>query len=206
MTWIQPAVIKVGGSLLEWDELPGRLTTFLALRRELFPRERPILVVGGGPVVDIVRRVDKSHTLGDQHAHDLAVRCLDLTAAMLGAMLPRSRVVDRLDAIPATWIDGVTPILSPRPVLEVMDQSGEEPLPASWEVTSDSIAARIAAHSNVGCLVLLKSAHLPEGASQETAVKLGLVDARFPEFARAIARVEYLNLRQRGAETQVLTP
>ena len=46
------AVLKVGGSLFDWPELPLRLAAYLGSRRALDPFERPVLIAGGGPAVD----------------------------------------------------------------------------------------------------------------------------------------------------------
>src|SRR5271165_6682129 len=137
-------VIKVGGSLLDWAELPVRLTGFLDSRRLQLPSERLILIVGGGSAADLVRRLDKTHGLGDQTAHILALHALDLTAVLMAAILPRSRPVDRIEALSVAWDEGMVPILAPRPILAAIDRAGLNPLPSTWDVTSDSIAAWIA--------------------------------------------------------------
>ena len=71
-------------------------------------------------------------------------------------------------------------------------------MPASWDVTSDSIAARIAAGLHASRLVLLKSASLPPGADRAEAARLGLVDPVFPSVARELKIVEYVCLREAG--------
>ena len=90
-------VIKVGGSLLDWPELPGRLAAFLDNHRGHEPclREQAVLVAGGGPFADLIRTMDQTHDLGDQKAHRLAIRSLDLTAELLAALLPGFAVVHR---------------------------------------------------------------------------------------------------------------
>ncbi len=93
------AVIKVGGSLLDWPELPGRLTAFLDGRRTSKPAERSALIAGGGPAADLIRTLDRIHGLGDQTAHLLALHALDLTAILLAAILPGSSAVDRIEAL-----------------------------------------------------------------------------------------------------------
>jgi 5-(aminomethyl)-3-furanmethanol phosphate kinase len=203
-------VIKVGGSLLDWPGLPGRLTEFLDGRRTSKPAERLALIAGGGPAADLIRTLDRIHGLGDQTAHVLALHALDLTAIVLAAIVPGSQAVDRIEALTGAWDAGVVPILAPRPFLSVIDQpgsgSGLDPLPASWDVTSDSIAARIAVYLEADALIMLKSASLPPGASRDidTAARLGFVDPTFPAAARAMPRVAYLNLREPAAELEDL--
>jgi len=202
------AVIKVGGSLLDWPELPGRLAEFLNGRRASMPAERTILIAGGGPAADLIRGLDRIHGLGDQTAHLLALHALDLTAILLASLLPGSSPVDRIEALSTAWDAGVVPILVPRPILSAIDRSGSgfDPLPASWDVTSDTIAARVAVYLEAECLILLKSASLPVGTSRAAAAQLGLVDPILPVVARALPRVAYLNLREPAAELEDLPP
>jgi acetylglutamate kinase len=96
--------------------------------------------------------------------------------------------------------------LAPRRFITEIDRQGANPLPEGWDVTSDAIAARVAAHMQADCLVLLKSAPLPLGATRRDAARLGLVDPIFPRAAEAISRVEYVNLRGDSIESCPLLP
>lgn len=196
------AVVKIGGSLLTWPELPARLEAFLS--REEANGSRLVLIVGGGPVADLVRALDSSHGLGDEKAHRLALRSLDLTAELLAAISPGSRVVRRLDEIPPTHRSGLRPILAPREHLEETDERGPDRLPFSWDVTTDSIAARVAWVLGADRLVLLKSAPTTEGMSLQEAATAGLVDLFFPVAAGSLERVEALNLREGPMEPRRL--
>jgi aspartokinase-like uncharacterized kinase len=188
-------IVKVGGSLIDWPELPTRLEGFLIARRATHPDERTILIAGGGPIAELVRVLDRAHGLGAETAHHLALRALDFTAAVLAALVPRSSLVDRLEALASTWDSGRIPVLAPRPVLAEMERSGGDPLPESWDATSDTISARVAAFLHAESVILLKSAPLPRGATWEDAARLEWVDPMFPEAARTIPWVGYLNLR-----------
>ena len=92
------------------------------------------------------------------------------------------------------------PILAPRRLLAAIDRAGLDPLPATWDVTSDSIAAWIALYLKADSLILLKSATLPADSGLATAAALGRVDPMLPRIARALPSVAYLNLRHPGAE------
>ncbi len=199
MTRSPLSVVKVGGSLLDWVELPTRLAEFLESRRLDDPDGRMILVVGGGRAADLVRELDRIHRVGDETAHQLAIRAMDLSAMFLAAILPGSIVVDRLDALPAAWNSDRIPILLAVPILIEIEQPGVVPLPRSWDTTSDSIAARIAVHLNARSLILLKSASLPPGTTREEAARHQWVDPHFPELSGGIAQVAYLNLRVRSS-------
>ncbi|AGA25604.1 amino acid kinase family protein [Singulisphaera acidiphila] len=187
----RPVVIKVGGSLLDWPEL--RTT----LERELEARQAEplVIVIGGGAVTDVVRDLDQVHTLGQERSHALALRSLDLTAHLLTAIVPTLVVVDRIESLNAVWTESKVPILAPRIFLDEVDARSADPIPHAWEATSDSIAARVAVYLDSPELVLVKSAPLPHGANRRGAAQLGLVDPLFPDSARRLARVFYLNLR-----------
>ena len=199
MTLSSVADVKVGGSLLDWLELPTRLEAFLGEQRCRVEGGNTLLIAGGGPAADLVRQLDRNHRLGDETAHRLAIRAMDLSAVILSALLPGSITVDRLEALPAVWNAGRVPILMAGPILEEIERPGVIPLPRCWDTTSDSIAARIAVHLRADSLILLKSASLPPGATRQEAADLERVDALFPDVSLAIPRVEYLNLREPSA-------
>jgi aspartokinase-like uncharacterized kinase len=198
------AVVKVGGSLFDWAELPERLTAYLEMRRMAGHREHAILIAGGGPAADWIRSVDQIHHLGDVVADRLALRALDLTAAFLAEVLPQAPCIDRLEMLELSPHSRTCTILSPRCALSEIERSGASPLRASWDVTSDAIAARIAVHLEAQSLVLLKSTPLPAHATRGEAARLGLIDPVFPFVARLISNVEYINLRSDPLEHRLL--
>lgn len=196
-------VAKVGGSLLDWRPLPSLLAQFLAT---LSPA-RVVLIAGGSGAADWVRRFDRAHSLGDEAAHHLAVRSLDLTAHALAAILPGSEVAETLASLGPCWQSGRVPILSPRLVLAEDDRTAILPLPRSWEATTDSIAARIARVIRADELILLKSATAPPDATAAEMAQLGLVDPLFPTESRGISIVRAINLRddETGAQPPKLS-
>jgi 5-(aminomethyl)-3-furanmethanol phosphate kinase len=198
------AVIKVGGSLFDWPELRGRLTAYLELRRDTDAAEHAVLIAGGGRAADWIRSLDQIHGLGDVAADRLAVHALDLTSAFLAELLPGSLIVDRLEMLEATCHSRSITILSPRHALAEIKRRGASPLRASWDVTSDAIAAWIAVHLDARSLILLKSAGLPEGFTRQDATRAGLVDPTFPSVACSILQVEYVNLRSHPLESRLL--
>ena len=197
-------VIKVGGSLLDWPELPDRLSLFLKGLRTQVAIGYPLLMAGGGPAVDLVRRLDENLHLGDETAHRLAIHAMDLTARCLVAILPDSVAVNRLAERFQVWRAGRIPILVPSPILQDLERTGIAPLPRSWDATSDSIAAWIAGHLGAASLVLLKSASLPSGADRQAAARLERVNPLFPQISRTLPRVDYLNLRDPAGEVLTL--
>jgi aspartokinase-like uncharacterized kinase len=190
---IPPVVLKVGGSLFEWPDLPTGLSSYLEQRQG--GGDRLVLLAGGGRAADLVRELDRTFGLGDLPAHRLALRSLDLTAQVLAELIPGLDVVEDLPALADVWERGRIPVFAPRRWLDEVDALSADALPPSWDVTSDAIAARVASVLGAAELVLLKSAPLPPGCSRREAARLGLVDPVFPDVSRSLERVLYLNFR-----------
>jgi len=190
--WLRPPVIvKVGGSLLDWPELSNRLQRYLAT----FPGANILLIPGGGPTADVIRQFDLCHCLGEEDSHWLALRSLALNARVLQRLLPGSQVVDGLNAARSCWRRGATPILDMY-CFTRGDESRPDHLPHVWQVTSDSLAARVAIVAKATRLVLLKSKDPPGEDNWEDAAKAEYVDSWFTntiESARFC--VQPINLR-----------
>jgi 5-(aminomethyl)-3-furanmethanol phosphate kinase len=197
-------VIKVGGSLFDWPELPRRLTEMIDAHQAAHREEHLVLIAGGGPAADVVRALDRVHDLGDRCAHRLALHAMDLTAIILAELLHGTVVVSSLDALRAVCFNDSIPILAPRLILDRIERSGQVGPPASWDVTSDTIAAWMALHIGADRLILLKSTPLPSAATRVEAARLGLVDPMLPIVAGPLARVEYLNLREPACQPRLL--
>ena len=152
----------------------------------------------------MVRALDRIHGLGEETAHRLALHAMDLTAIILAELLPGTVPVQSLDRLRTVWSAGSIPVLAPRLILDEIERSGRDGLPASWDVTSDTIAAWMALHIGADRLILLKSAPLPSGTTRLEAARLGLVDPMLPIVAGPLPRVEYLNLREQACQPRLL--
>jgi aspartokinase-like uncharacterized kinase len=178
-------VVKVGGSLLDDPELPRRLRAWLSLQS----RASTALVVGGGRFADAVRYYDKMLRLGDLAAHELAIRAMSLATALLARQLPEAPVTEDLDHARKC------PLCLIAPSVFLNGEAGQS-LPASWTVTSDSLAAWLARTLEAEELVLLKSVSPPEACSKRQAAEMGLVDRYFPTVAADLPRVRVVHLRE----------
>src|SRR5262245_24111232 len=130
-------VAKVGGSLYDLPDLAQRLQTWLRRWRD----RSVVLVPGGGAAADVVRARDRIHHLGEEAAHWLALRALTLNAHWLAHLLPGSRVIAGAEGVPrepGSWV-----ILDAFAFCQA-DETSAGRLPHSWDVTSDSLAVRVA--------------------------------------------------------------
>ena len=184
-------VVKIGGSLLLWQDLPRRLEAYLNTLR----KTSLVLVVGGGEAADFIRTLDSVHQIGENRSHELALRVLDLTTHAVASFINGLVVVTRCEEIQDVQGCGLIPIFAPRIFIENEDLTSPRPLKKSWAVTSDSIAARLAEHLDAEKLVLLKSVDYRVVANRVEAARAGLVDTAFPEASALIDCVEFVNLR-----------
>jgi aspartokinase-like uncharacterized kinase len=113
-------------------------------------------------------------------------------------------VVERPEEIPEAWERGTIPVLAPRWFIENVDRLARDPLPETWEVTTDSIAARVAVYLGAGELRLVKSAGLVGMRNRAEAARAGFVDPAFPAVSAPLARLAVVNLRADPPTTERL--
>lgn len=133
-------VVKIGGSLIrEAPKLVNRLVKEFgsgdskAAENAYLCRKFPfsvLIVPGGGPFANTVRAADEKYSLGADAAHWMAVLGMEQYAFYLRDK-SSAVAIDLITDIP----QGVS-ILFPYRLLK-----NEDPLPHTWEVTSDTIAA-----------------------------------------------------------------
>jgi aspartokinase-like uncharacterized kinase len=192
-------ILKVGGSLLDWPELPDRLLSFIQQRKAAEPGVKLALMCGGGDFADSIRRYDRIHRFRDYEAHFLAMQAMNLACTLMFCLIKSCRGVETLAMLDEDWPPDEIPLLMPSSNLEELQFARRKPMPYSWDVTSDTIAAWIASQLPGRSLVLVKSAPLPQGATRDHAAQLKLVDPYFPLISSALDRVEYLHLRDPAA-------
>jgi aspartokinase-like uncharacterized kinase len=113
-------------------------------------RFRLVVVPGGGDFADVVRAVDARFGLSSPISHRMAVLGMDQFGLLLSGLIPRSRLVFSFGAAKGLSGSGCVVVLLPsRLVFRARS------LEASWDVTSDSIAAYVAGRLSAGKLVLV---------------------------------------------------
>ena len=141
------AVLKVGGSLSRGESLMSLCQAI----GELGARYRLLVVPGGGEYADLARAHYRTYKLGETTAHRMAILAMDQYGCLLGDLLPGSSLVTDLPTAREQASRGGVPVLLPAALFNQVD-----PLPHSWQVTSDSIAAWVAGTLGAPRLILLK--------------------------------------------------
>lgn len=195
------AVIKVGGSLFDLPDLPTRLRQFL----DRLENTKPLIVCGGGNAADLVRDWDRTHHLGETKAHWLAIQSMMLNDRLLCALLPEADIVSSPPEAAAVWDAGRVPVLCAYDYLTQTSSSDFADLPASWDVTSDSIAAWVSLTWPADELILLKSVDVPHENTVAELAAAGFVDAYLPILVDALPRLRWSNLRVDAASAQLAT-
>lgn len=165
-------VAKIGGSLLSNKQaLP---ICFKAVQR-LSKANRIVLVPGGGELAEQVRQLQHRFSFNDRAAHAMAILAMQQAALLLNALQAEWPIFSytqdfhKVRAAVSIW----------SPELAELDQAG---VAASWDVTSDSLAAWLAIQLRADELILVKSAKIDENAAIEQLQKSAVVDAAFQQF------------------------
>ncbi|CAN2535364.1 hypothetical+protein [Methylocapsa aurea] len=139
-------VAKLGGSLAASPALRRWLA---ALR--LYPG--PVTIIpGGGPFADAVRSAQEALGFSDAAAHDMAIMAMeqygralcDLEPGLFPAATPQEAAAAHAHDATAVW----SPVAMTR---------ADPQIPASWDMTSDSLAAWYAHEAGASALLLIKS-------------------------------------------------
>jgi len=189
------AVIKIGGSLSR-----GRGLEDLCKEISFLGKHHGLAAVpGGGKFADRVREASQEYRLQDTAAHYMALLAMDQYGYLLNQLIEGSRVTKDMLSVKheAQW--GSVPImLVSEPIMRF------DPLPHSWLVTSDTIAAWIAHRLDCARLILIKdvdglfigenardapSECIPEMTVKQLAEQSGGVDGYLARFLASV-RVE----------------
>lgn len=186
-------VVKVGGSLFSFQQLPERTQAWLEQQTPAVT----IFIGGGGDLIELLRAAHERFSLDQEGSHWLAVRAMTVTSRLLAKLLnvelvERFEVVEQLiqmNRLTACVLDVEEFLRTKEP------QMAGCHLPCDWSCSSDSIAARVAEVLHADDFVLLKSVPFPAGTSYTEAAQQGLVDGHFPQAAARLNNVRWVCLR-----------
>jgi len=178
-------VVKLGGSLVGSAGLPDWLDALADCAG------RVVVVPGGGPFADAVRAAQPPMGFDDRAAHHMAVLAMEQFGCALASLHERFKRAQSIAAIRRMLRGRAVPVWAPiRMALAAPE------IPASWDVTSDSLAAWLAGKIDAKRVLLVKPIQLGhESVSLEELVSRGVVDPALPWF-----------LRESGASAAILGP
>lgn len=165
-------VVKLGGSLAGSDHLAGWLDALAACGG------RAAIVPGGGVFADAVRSAQPRLGFDDAAAHAMALLAMEQYGLALASLRPGFRMAASPAAIRRTLREKRVPIWAPAAMV-----LGAADVPASWDVTSDSLAAWLAGHIGARRLLLVKHGAAFDGpVSTFDLAARGMVDPALPRF------------------------
>jgi 5-(aminomethyl)-3-furanmethanol phosphate kinase len=193
-------VIKIGGSLLTQSGAMGAVRAWLQAEERATPDVARVLIVGGGAVVDGLRAIDHANPLSASASHWAAIEMLDTLGRVVANSLPAAEVIDDWAVLRREVQAPGLLIFLPHGFLHLGGEANSPGvrLPVGWEVTSDSIAARVADLLNAR-LTLLKSAPLSRKLEKSLAAQdwpalsaAGWVDGYFGEIAAELREIRLI--------------
>ena len=164
-------VVKLGGSFAFAPELGDWLAAMARCAGHV------VLVPGGGVFADSVRHAQTTMAFDDDAAHHMALLAMEQFGRALVGLGAHMNAAATISAIDATLRDKKVPVWSPTRMMLKAD------IPASWDMTSDSLAAWLAQKLGAPRLLLVKRIR-PAGTYVEIAQLVAdeIVDPLFPEF------------------------
>lgn len=160
-------VIKLGGSLLETGQM------FACLKHVLETNENTIVVCGGGAFANQVRQAQKKWHFDDVAAHEMAILAMQQTAVMCQNLQPKFTIASSVSEIKnqrfVIWSPNITELNAAE-------------IPATWDITSDSLAAWLTIKLDAYELVLVKSCKIDSEAVITELTEQGIIDKEFYKF------------------------
>lgn len=167
-------VLKLGGSLAE----SRRMDEIVAI---VVRATAPLVVVpGGGPFADAVRLAHTEFAMQEAIAHRMALLAMHQMAVWIAARDRRFETVETPAAIVASIEAERIPVWLPFAL-----QQDDPTVPATFDTTSDALAARLAERLGFPAVALAKSCPIPPDVTLEQARDSGITD---PVFAEVVTR------------------
>jgi len=166
-------VVKLGGSLAKAHTLKGWLKVVAR-----HGAGRAVLVPGGGVFADTVRAAQRDLEFSDVAAHRMAVLAMEQYALLMADFEPSFRLCATEREMDAALTERHVALWRPYAMVAAAAE-----VAASWDLTSDSLAAWLARKIGAARLVLVKSARSEGPVDPERLAAHGLVDSAFPAFA-----------------------
>ncbi|TIM26519.1 MAG: hypothetical protein E5Y63_28905 [Mesorhizobium sp.] len=166
---VKPSVVKLGGSTADAADMADWIAALAGSKLPI------VIVPGGGRFADQVRETQIYMDFSDTAAHAMAILAMEQFAQVIldhdERLAPARSLEEMLCALDA----GKVPVWLPSSLaLPAPD------IPASWDVTSDSLAAWLAGKLGANALLLIKQTGAFFGSDTiDSLAARGIVDAGF---------------------------
>jgi len=170
-------VLKLGGSLLSKPILQEWL--MLAVEQG---KGQIVIVPGGGVFADQVRQTQQQWNYNDVIAHRMAILAMHQVALLFQGLAAELVLIDK--------IENILPTLQMHKVvvwLPLITELNALNIPATWDVTSDTLAAYLGQQLAATQVILVKSAQLTSSDNMQQWTEKGLVDK---SFATTVSRLD----------------
>lgn len=135
--------MKIGGSILE---NPTAVSSTIAQLDDLLHKRKSfksiVIITGGGSLANFVRYIDNELNIRDDLAHWEAILSMDKNAEILHQQFPSTSILENYSTLMEKMNEK-----SSNPQLLIFKTFNylyeKDPLPHSWNITSDSIALHI---------------------------------------------------------------
>jgi len=148
-----------------------------------------VIVPGGGAFADQVRSAQQRWQFDDQTAHRMAILAMQQMALLINGLKSDFYIARSVTGIREQLYNQKIVIWSPD-IVELDNAS----IQASWDITSDSLAAWLAKALSARELILVKSAMIDPSLSLQQLAKQGIIDKGFCEFVKqATFKIQVIN-------------
>ena len=178
-------VVKLGGSLSHSDALIDCLNSV----EQNYQDRAAVIVPGGGAFADQVRLAQQRWQFDDKTAHSMAILAMQQMALLFNGIKGDFSIAKSVADIQKQLLQKKTVIWSPDIVeLECAD------IQASWDITSDSLAAWLAKALSATELILVKSANIDARFNLQQLARQHIIDKGFCDLVRqATFKIQVIN-------------
>lgn len=171
-------IVKFGGSSIATPDLRRWVQSIEKTGRPL------VIVPGGGPFANTVRQFQTRIGYDAEAAYRMTLLAMEQFGHALVALGEKLVPARTLEAIESAQARGLVPVWMPSDMI-LSGRSADE----TWSVTSDSVAAWLAAQVPGSPLCLIKQIDVPAGSSLQAISAAGVVDASFVALLHGSTRV-----------------
>ena len=178
-------IVKLGGSLSQSDTLVKCLNRV----EQNYPDRAVVIVPGGGAFADQVRLAQNRWQFDDNTAHRMAILAMQQMALLIKGLKGNFSIACSVADIRKQLHRQKIVIWSPD-IVELDNAA----IQASWDITSDSLAAWLAKALSARELVLVKSAIIDASLSLQQLANQNIVDKGFCDLVRqANFKIQVIN-------------